>query len=281
MVEPEACPRCRFPNDSTRRFCEVCGAPLASAVVAAGPPAARVRAPLTVRFSLPLRGIRHERQSRDTKAGALFLALGALLAWIPLVSILGAILTLIGMFLLLSGRTAFGPAHARNVTEAIAVFVGSIIVFAMLSLVAFVGFARGVPSAESVAQILPTYLLGIGIVAIVSNLSSFLITYALQGPVGRAILWGGWATFCLVEASILLFVALSIQDALRQAFAGPTFDPDPIDAITAAVGQLGLLAIIPSLLFATAYFMAWARVRRWELMERSAAVSPAQEGLLS
>ncbi len=259
------CTRCGFQNQPGYQFCTNCGAPLGPAAgappQAAAPPgyapaAAYGYAPSVADYD-------RTKQIDRTKTGVLLLLIGTLLLWIPYdISVIGDLMIFVGAILIILGRKAFGPAHARNVVVSIILFVVGIFVVIVVAVIALIpslptlitpGGAitpAGLAAAQSAAL-----AGGIGS-AVVIGLAEVLFTYALQRQTGRILLWAGYGAN--------LAVSIALYALMSPIYASVVTNAD----LTAATGQqlaYGLLIVVPSILFAAADYLAWSRISRREI----------------
>lgn len=218
-----------------------------------------------------------QRQVERTKTGILILLVGALLSWIPVIGLLGTVLTLVGAILVILGRQAFGATHRRFILVSVVLFIVGIAV-------ALVGGAIGLLAATNAFQTAPnefalaaalqeaatTIVLFAAVAAFVAGLASVFFTYALQNPRGRLVLWAAFAATIAVQFATL-FVALPVlSEAARTIaqthFIGGAIDPTAIaDAVTNAIAGVQYLNVIPSLLYAFANYIVWDRINRGEI----------------
>lgn len=277
MSSPLGCPRCGFQNSPGYQFCVNCGAPLggAPAFMPAGttsgypPPTGYAAIPPAVDYK------RQEHVDR-TRTGLLLLMLGALLGWVPFgISLIGVVLSLIGAILVILGRKAFGGEHTRFVLVAIVLFfVGILINFvAGIALgLAVVSAALGTaPTAASLESAVNVLLIGSILAAIVGGLAQVLFTSSIQNPPGRVLLFAGYGAQVALQAVIFLLISPLLAAMLAAAFASGTYDPVPLATLQAQISTWQVFAVIPDLLFAGAYYLAWSRVSRGEIPEGTAA----------
>jgi len=210
------------------------------------------------------------KQVDRTKTGLLLLLIGGLISWIPIVGILGGLLSLIGAILVILGRKAFGSTHARNVVIAIVLFFVGIIII----VIAAVLFAAAVITANAqtpaalaavFASAFNTLLIGAIIGAAVGGIASVLFTYALQKQSGKMLLWAGYVANLAISIAIFAIIAPLVSNAVSQATSGGTYNSAPISALQAQASGLGYLSVIPALLFAAATYLAWSRVSHGEI----------------
>jgi len=203
---------------------------------------------------------------------------GALLGWIPIVSLVGGILTLVGVILVILGRKAFGKAHARNIVVSIVLFAVGIVVIIILA----VGFAfaivsvpgGGTPTPGAVLAAFNALLWGTFLVAAVTGVASVLFTYALQKTPGKILLWAGYAASVVIKFAIIFLVGPLISEAVSQSFQGGQYDPAPILAASSRIDVWAVLHVVPSMMFAAANYLAWTRIKRGEIPEPAKPAAP-------
>src|SRR5207244_12017557 len=99
-------------------FCTNCGSPLSAGTPA--PSGAPPMYPAPGAYGGAMPGLpsawdaERRKQIDRTKTGLLLLLIGGLISWIPIVGILGGLLSLIGAILGILGRKAFRFIHARD-----------------------------------------------------------------------------------------------------------------------------------------------------------------------
>jgi len=214
-----------------------------------------------------------------TKTGILILLVGSLIGWIPrvpLIGLLGGLLTLVGAILVILGRKAFGKTHRRNVVLSIVLFFVGLAIIIVGAILAVFAAAGGLSSSMTEAELtvaLPTafrnLLLVATVGALVSGLASVCFTYALQKRQGQILLWAAYAATIGIEVAVII-VALPILNAAAATIAheivtnGTVNSVEISNAISGATSGLDLLRVIPSLLYAAANYLAWSRINRGE-----------------
>ena len=214
-----------------------------------------------------------QKQVGRTKTGLLLLLIGALLSWIPFyVSLLGGLLAFIGAILVILGRKAFGAGHSRNVVLAIVLFFVGVIGTIVLGIVFFAAIvAASVPGAtpadvaNAFVNALNNLLIGVIVLSAISGIASVLFTYGLQQKTGKILLWAGYAANVAIAIAVYAIISPLFASAIAQATSGSTYDAGPLLAVQAQATALGILSVIPSILFAAATYLAWSRVNRGEI----------------
>ena len=240
-----------------------------------GAPAPGAYSPPGFAYGPPPWEAERRKQIDRTKTGVLLLLIGTLILWIPLIGAIGGLLLLIGAILVILGRKAFGPAHARNVMISLGIFIVGIIASVVLGLVFILtlstalaqlsGSATPEQIAAAVQSAFNTFLLGAIVVAAISGIASVLFTYALQNPTGRILLWAGYGANLAVSIAVFVVIGAALSAALALATSGGSFDETPILAVQVQITTLGLLSAIPAVLFAGANYIAWSRISRGEI----------------
>lgn len=270
MAAEIRCPRCGAANRPDTAFCVNCGSPLAAGATGTAPmpPPYPSGAPGYPSFVDQGR----QKQIDRTKTGVLLLLVGSLLTWIPFIGLLGSLLILIGAILVILGRKAFGPAHARNVTLSIVLFflgiiigaVGAVVVFAST----FAAFGQ-TPTPATIQGAFNNFLIVLVIAGIVGGLAQVFFTFALQNQTGRMLLLAAYVAGVVVAIAVWVVMSGAIAELIATACPGGTCS----DAAAAAaastfqgrVASLGLLNAIPSLLYAGAYYLVWNRIKSGEI----------------
>jgi len=275
------CPRCGTGNIAGAKFCVSCGSPLAVAVqpqvpIGPYPSVAPGFQPQPSYDYAPAMAAQQRAHDIDrTKTGLMLLIIGAFISPVPVAGIVGTILLLIGAILVIVGRKAFGPKHSRNTIWSIIIYVIGIAIGVGTALVLvfssfFAAFNTGAnPSynpniaAEALIGTLDGVLVGMIVGSIVGGIAYVLFTYELQKPLGRALLFSGYAMGIAIAIVEYLIIAPQINDAAQQASSSGTLDA--FNSLTSQLQTLGLLSFIPAIIYGTAFYLAWSRVKRGEI----------------
>jgi len=184
----------------------------------------------------------------------LLIAIGFFLSWIPLIGVIGGLLELIGAIMVILGRKAFGPKHARNVFWSIIIFVVGVVAVIITLIIAIfftaLSFASGPPPPGGTSLFGGTYI-AVGLVeAAVIGFVYVLFTYELQQRNGRLLLWCGYIAY--IAAQIINYViTISANGSLASLL-----DDLLIEA---------LISMVPVVLFGVAYILARQRIARGEI----------------
>jgi uncharacterized membrane protein len=209
----------------------------------------------TVAYPFPAAEERALKVQR-AELGSLLLFAGMLIIWAPFASVLGIALVFVGAFLVIMGDEVFGPAHARN-----SLVAGVILFIGLMGTMAAVRNLREVLLDEEPSQqeaIFTNYLILIVFLLIAVGVAEVLITYELQRPAGRRLLWAGllsWAAF-------VMFAAFQLRASVPAALVATGVTP--LGLVAEALPYVALRAV-PAMLYAAAYYMVWTSIKRGEL----------------
>lgn len=273
------CPQCKAISPTSAAFCHRCGASLANAPPA--PPttmpsvAGIARLPpsgpaVTVPPLPPPVSYEFRRDVDRTRTGVLLLAVGALLSWIPVIGLLGGLLTLIGAILVIMGRAAFGDKHARNVGIAILLFVIGFIGGLVLAggVLSSVGQAASFPPDQFQAEVVSafsTLLVGAIVLGVITGPATVCFLWELLNPTGRVLILVSYIAGIAIACFVYAVIMGQVSAALSAAFATSPPDVGPIVALDNQINGLKLLDAIPSILTAAAAGLAWSRIDSGEI----------------
>jgi hypothetical protein len=216
-----------------------------------------------------------DRQKRidRTRTGVLLLLIGSLLSWVPIAQIIGGLLLLIGAVLVILGRKAFGPTHARYVVVSILVFIlGFVITIVggfILGFTLAAAYLGGAPTPAALQSAFQNSLIIAFVGTAVAGIASVLFTLALQNQMGRVLLVAGYAASIAVQAVVFVVVSALIPATVAAMFPGGTYNPAAAIVAAAAfqsqAAVWGYLSAIPALIFAGADYIAWTRIKKGEI----------------
>lgn len=222
-----------------------------------------------------------ERKMRidRTKAGLIILMIGVILGSIILIPLVGSVLIIVGTILIIRGREAFGKLHSRHVLWSIGIFIGGIVISVATLGVFYIqlNIITATPSnfsIDAVVSIFNGLLIGGVISAALSGTAFTLLTYTLQKPTGRNLLFSTYALNLAINIAIALLVASQVGPAIDASISRGTFDPTPLEDLVAMIETLSYLGLIPASMFALAYYMAWLRINKGEIPGATAITTP-------
>jgi len=203
-----------------------------------------------------------DRERTDT--GLLLLVIGFALIWIPYVAFVADLIVLIGIIFLILGRRAYGPDHHRNVVVGGVLFlitvvaaIGLAIWFAAALVGQLVSNLNSVNVATGALQNdFAVLFIGTAILGVVGAFVRVIMPYALADRTTTILLWAGFALSVAVSVLVLAILYPQIASAITQSTSGTQFNPGPLTSLQTTSTLLGLLNVVPSLLFAWAYYRA-------------------------
>jgi len=207
------------------------------------------------------------------------MAIGSALGWIPVISILGGLLVLVGAVLVVLGREAFGVAHERNVVIAIVLYlmglVGEFILAgSLLSSIETAAYLPPTDAASAVMGAFDGFLVGAMIVGVIAGLASVLFLWALLDVAGRVLIWASFFSSFALLFGVWVIIVGQLGSAVASAFAGSPPDLAPLIALDNELNSLRLLNILPDLLAAGAAYVAWARIEQGIIPQRRGQPMP-------
>jgi hypothetical protein len=197
----------------------------------------------------------YEAQRREqvdrTGTGILLIAIGFFLSWVPIISFIGDLVAFIGALLVILGRRAFGPKHARNVFWSILIFVGgivSVIVTFFFALFLYVSNPQGSIATSTFGN---PYLYVALVWEAFLGLIVVLFVYELELKTGRILLWIAYAGG-LVATIVNTFIISTLNLVTASNLLGSLF-------------LTGLVSLIPAVLNGLAYLLARERIVHGEI----------------
>jgi len=85
-------------------------------------------------------------------------------------------------------------------------------------------------------------------------MASVFLTYALQQSTGRIILWAAYISSLALTIMNSIVTFQGIAEAINEAFANGRYNPAPLQGLQSQQNPLQLLTIIPTLVFALAFY---------------------------
>ena len=260
------------------RTCGRCGATI---FAASGPcPACGDPGPMLPALPYPGNESPESRDLYRTRLGLLLLAVGVVASLLPVGSLVGDVLVLIGGLFLIQASRPFGQAHTRNAKVGLVLaFAGGLAAYYVTvafplalatppsSVAQLPSWIRSVEAAFSVAVLLVILFVGVG------NLGLLLITYSLQDRVGRLCLWSALGLGVGLGLALYVFVTQEFDLLLTQVAAGQPPNAAILDAIASQLNLYSYLEVIPPTLFTGCYFLADVRIRRGTIPVRAPAAA--------
>ena len=202
-----------------------------------------------------------------TGTGLLLLVVGSLLGWIPILAIVGAILSLAGVVFLMIGRKPFGSAHSAGVVVgALLLFLGLVGVLVLAVFVASesASVLTRTTDVESAESSFRTYFYWTAFLALVGGFSPFLLTWALQRPLGRMLVVSGYTISGFQVASLWMRVP-EMSSNLADALSRSRVNLRELEAAVEPLNEYWYLSAVSSILLAVAFYLAWKRIERGDI----------------
>jgi uncharacterized membrane protein len=211
-------------------------------------------------------------------------AISMIISIFGIVSFIGVILSLIGVILFFMGRKEFGEKHQKNIKNAVIIFVIAfiVIVSVIAIFIASVIFSTitTISSTDSNTSLAaPTSLLVI-VVSIVGAVLGGLIYYfaliELEDKTGKKILYAGIVTSIAISIVTSFYLAGMFSGLFSSISTGSrNFSALPF---TQSIGKIGILGIIPNLLYLYSFYIPYKRIKDGEIVP---VVSSVDQGPLS
>ena len=258
------CPFCGSYNVPGSAFCHNCGRALAAAPPS--PPGALPSSPGFGPTSIP--NLAPSKAVDQTATGLLLMVIGFAISWIPFVSFVGGILVLIGIIFLFLGRKAFGGVHRSSVVLGCTCIligllaeVGVVIWFTAALFTSADSLGQTASGFGSAAQTdLNVLLVALAVTGSLVALGYLLLPYELVERKFRPVLWGAFAASVALTVTVYAIIQPQISTAIASATSGAMINTGPISALETTELLLGALQVVPSVLFAWAYYNARKRV---------------------
>lgn len=269
MEATRTCPSCAYTLVTGEPFCPHCGAAVTASATAAPPPPLAYPAWGAPHY-MPTGNSGRVQMIDRTKSGLTLLIAGALLSWIPIISIIGGLLALVGAILVILGRDAFGAAHSRNVMIAVVLYIIGFfaILLIAISFAASLTAASSLPASEAPGAITDAfrgYLLAVLVAGIFTGLAEVLFLYGLLNALGKVLIWASFLLGILLAAFVFTSIMNLLPATLAAAYATMPPDPAPLVALDNQLQSLRLLTALPSLLSAAAAYVALRRINNGEI----------------
>lgn len=210
--------------------------------------------------------------TQDTTATMTIVILG-------IVSFIGAMLILIGAILFFIGRKEFGEKHQNNVKNAIIIFIINIVVVSILtSAIVFFTFSAIANSSPEINM--GPFSILIVIISIVSAILGGLMYYfaliELEDEQGKNILYAG----IISSIGISIVTSVYIAGLLGEMFGSISSTSSYSSlSFTQNTRGIGILGVIPSLLFLYAFYIPYKRIKNGELIPQvSSSVTSTAPG---
>jgi len=186
-------------------------------------------------------------------------------AFVGIISFIGAIIMIAGLITFYTGRKEFGEKHENNVRKALILIIISILVAVVLTVaVMFMAFSAFMSSSETTStEGASSLIIVLAVVsAVLGGLTYYFGLIELEDETGRNILFAGIISSIAISAITSFYVAGWLGDFLGEISTTSSYSTI---AFNQNIGGIGLLGIIPSLLFLYAFYIPYNRIKEGEL----------------
>jgi zinc-ribbon domain len=284
------CPKCGYSNLPNARFCATCGTQLGASPSPFQAPQQPQNMPSTQwsgspqGYWDPAESARRTNIDR-TKTGLLLVIVGILLEPVPYATYVGLILGIVGVIFVLIGRNPFGNSHSNYTVFSVVIYcvgIGITFVAGFLFGLSFVTAALSGGGQTAIVQALVSAFNGLIIGVLVGDavvgIAYVIFTYALQDSTGRVLLYIAFASQVTLSALVAYMISPQVADSVTQSFSSGTFNPSPLSALQAQLQFLRLLSLIPAVIFAIAYYLAYSRIKRGDVPPSATSRAPVTPG---
>jgi uncharacterized membrane protein len=201
--------------------------------------------------------------------------------------LVGDLLSIIGAILVLLGRKPFGQRHSSYTIYSVVTYLAggaanTVGTFALLFAEVSIRLNRTSLSAQQQGvisaynELLIGGLIGWALIGVAFS----LFTYALQNATGRWLLYVAYATIVAVYGFVFLVIFPQVASTVSLAFSTGAYNSAPIRALLAQQQQLDLLAFVPGVIYAIAYYQIYQRIARGEIPVSTPSLTLSSQGAL-
>lgn len=187
----------------------------------------------------------------------------SVIGFFGIIAFFGFILVVAGAVFFLKGKKEFGETHQKNVEKAVIIFVLQIVITMALNfLLSMFTFSMIAPSSapDAIAAVLLIIIITVTVVnAVVGGLLYYFALIELQNETGKTVLYA--AIICSIVVSVLTsayVAAVSGSASIAEIQSTNPFMQNP--------GIMGLLGLLPSLLYIYALYIPYTQIKNGELI---------------
>jgi MFS family permease len=195
-----------------------------------------------------------------------------------IVSFIGVILILIGAILFFMGRKEFGEKHHKNIKNVVIIFVIAfiavvLVIAVFIAIIIFSAITTISSTNSNTSLTAPTSLL-VMVVSIIGAVLGGLIYYfallELEDKTGKIILYAGIVS----SIAISIVTAFYLAGMLSELFSSISTSSSNFSALpfTQNIGKIGILGIIPNLLYLCSFYIPYKRIKNGELVPVASSV---------
>ena len=199
---------------------------------------------------------------RRVDTGLLLFIIAFAMLWVPYLSYLGDLLAFIGVILLGLGRHAFDEMFRRWVVRGgVLVVLGIAVAFVAGVLYASEVTGAALTPGETIPAFiaslqpdLETFIVGDLVAVIFVSFGFACLPYGKADVFSRRLLWSGAVLAVVVSSVVVAVLWPQILPTLNNATAGGTINLGALSGLQTESLELGLLQIVPDLIFLYAYY---------------------------
>ena len=183
-----------------------------------------------------------------------------------LISFIGTIIILAGLITFYMGRKEFGEKHENNVKKALILVVVNIILAVIFAIaIVFMTFSAFMSSSSGNVET-TGFSFVIIIFSLISSILGGLAYYFglidLEDETGKNVLFAGIISSILISAVTSFYIAGWLGNFLGDVSSTGNYSTLSLNQ---NIGGIGILGIIPGLLFLYAYYIAYNRIKQGEI----------------
>jgi len=206
-------------------------------------------------------------------------ATSMIISMVGIVSLIGVILILIGAILFLMGRKEFGEKHQKNITNAVIIFVIEIVIVSILAIsiaiTTFSAITKTLSTNSTATLAAPPSFIVIAISIISAVLGGLIYYFALielENKTGKTILYVGIIT----SIAISIVTSFYLADLLGELFGSISTGSSgySLFPFNQNIGIIGLLGIIPNMLYLFSFYIPYKRIKDGELVPVASSIGP-------
>jgi len=183
-----------------------------------------------------------------------------------IISFIGAILILAGLITFYMGRKEFGEKHENNIKKALILVVINIVLAVVFAIAIAFMTVSAVMSSSSGTVETTGFSFVIIIFSIISSILGGLAYYfgliELEDETGKNVLFAGIISSILISLATSIYLAGWLGDFLGDISSISNYSTLSLNQ---NIGGIGILGIIPGLLFLYAYYIAYNRIKQGKI----------------
>lgn len=188
-----------------------------------------------------------------------------IMGFTAIIALIGLILILVGLYSFYIGRKEFGKKHENNVKNALNIFFINIIISVVFGIaIAFFTYLAISSSGDFAAGPFTSIFVIMTITgAILGGLMYYFGLIELENETGKNILYVGIISSIIISIITSFYVAGMLGELFGSISSTSSYSSL---SFTQNTGGIGILGVIPSLLFLYAFYIPYKRIKDGELI---------------